>query len=230
MLLHLPQVLDAQTVQQIQQQLTAADWQDGAHSSGAQASLVKQNLQLPISSAIYADLADQIVQALQQHRLFQAAALPKQILSPLFNLYQHHGHYGSHVDNALQRQSLNGQAVRTDLSLTLFLSPSDAYQGGELVIDDLYGAHEIKLEAGDAVLYPSTRLHRVEPVTAGQRLAAVTWIQSLVKDNWQREMLFQLDMTIIKLRQQLQQPTGEHPEVLALTQHYHNLLRQWSDV
>lgn len=230
MLLHIPQVLDAQTVQQIQQQLTAADWQDGTHSSGVQASLVKQNRQLPISSAIYADLATQVINALQQHRLFQAAALSKQILPPLFNLYQHHGHYGNHVDNSLQRNHLTGQQVRTDLSVTLFLSDPDSYQGGELVIEDSYGLHEIKLAAGDAILYPSTRLHRVEPVKAGQRLAAVTWIQSLVKDNWQREMLFQLDMTIIKLRQQLQQPTGEHSEVLALTQHYHNLLRQWSDV
>lgn len=230
MLLHIPQVLDAQQVKQIQSQLADADWQAGARSSGAQATLVKQNQQLPTSAVIYADLADQILQALQCHPLFQSAALPKQILAPLFNRYQNHGHYGDHVDNALQRNHLTGQAVRTDLSVTLFLSAADSYQGGELVIDDLYGTHEIKLEGGDAIIYPSTRLHRVEPVTTGQRLAAVTWVQSLVKDHWQREMLFQLDMTILKIRQQLQQPTGDHPEVLALTQHYHNLLRQWAEV
>lgn len=230
MLLHIPQVLDAQRVLQLQSQLAEADWQDGTRSAGAQATAVKQNQQLPTHSALYADIADQILQALQQHPLLQSAALPQQILPPLLNRYQNHAHYGNHVDNALQRHHLTGQMVRTDLSVTLFLSDPDSYQGGELVIDDLYGAHEIKLAAGDAIVYPSTRLHRVEPVTAGQRLAAVTWIQSLVKDHWQREMLFQLDMTIIKLRQQLQQPTGDHPEVLALTQHYHNLLRQWSGV
>lgn len=231
MFMHIPQVLDAQQVQNIQHQLARADWHDGKQSSGAQATSVKQNLQLPTSATIYPELAEQILKALQQHPLFQSAALPKHILSPLFNCYQNHGHYGNHVDNALQRHHLSNHYIRTDLSVTLFLSDPDSYQGGELVIEDPYGLHEIKLEAGDAILYPSTRLHRVEPVTQGQRFAAVTWLQSLVKDHWQREILFQLDMTILKLRQQLcdrHQP--EHPELLALTQHYHNLLREWSEV
>ncbi len=230
MLLHLPQVLTAQQVQQIHQELTEADWQDGARSAGTQASAVKHNQQLPTTLAIYPALSDQILDALHQHPLFQSAALPKQLRPVLFNRYEQHGHYGNHVDNALQRLPLTGQSIRTDLSMTVFLSAPTDYQGGELVIEDLYGVHEVKLEAGDAILYPSTSLHRVEPVTAGQRLAAVTWLQSLVKDNWQRDMLFQLDMTILKLRQQLPHPSGVHPEVLALTQHYHNLLRQWAEV
>ena len=226
MLLHIPQVLDAPQVQQIQQQLAGADWQDGTRSSGAQATQVKRNHQLPTTLAIYPALMAQILQALQQHSLFQSAALPKQILPILFNRYQQQEQYGNHVDSALQRHPMSGLQVRTDLSVTLFLSDANSYDGGELVIEDLYGTHEVKLDAGDAIVYPSTSLHRVEAVTAGQRLAAVTWVQSLVKDNWQRDMLFQLDMTILKLRQQL----GDHPEVVALTQHYHNLLRQWVEV
>lgn len=226
MLLHIPQVLDTQQVQHIQQQLASADWQDGTGSSGAQATQVKRNHQLPTTLAIYPALNEQILQALQQHPLFQAAALPKQILPILFNRYQQQEQYGNHVDSALQRHLVSGQQVRTDLSVTVFLSEASSYDDGELVIDDLYGTHEVKLDAGDAILYPSTSVHRVEAVTAGQRLAAVTWVQSLIKDNWQREMLFQLDMTILKLRQQL----GDHSEVIALTQHYHNLLRQWVEV
>ncbi|MEC7121061.1 MAG: Fe2+-dependent dioxygenase [Pseudomonadota bacterium] len=226
MLLHIPHILDTQQVQDIQQQLANTEWQDGTYSSGAQASHVKQNQQLPTTSATYQQLADTISQALQQSLLFQSAALPKCVLRPLFNCYQQHGQYGNHVDNALQRHHLSGERVRTDLSVTIFLSAPDTYQGGELVIEDTYGSHAVKLNAGDAILYPSTSLHRVEPVTEGQRLAAVTWVQSLVKDNWQRDMLFQLDMSILKLRQQL----GDHPEILSLTHHYHNLIRQWSEI
>ena len=130
------------------------------------------------------------------------------------------------MDNAIHYSPLLGQAIRTDVSLTLFLSEIDEYEGGELVVEDQYGCHEVKLDAGDVIVYPSTSLHRVEPVTQGKRIAAVTWIQSMVREDAKRSMLFDLDMTIIKLRQQI----GDTEEVLQLTHHYHNLIRQWGDL
>jgi PKHD-type hydroxylase len=145
---------------------------------------------------------------------------------PSFNCYQEGGQYGNHVDAAIQYDALTRLPVRTDVSTTVFLSEPEEYEGGELIIEDTYGCHEVKLAAGDAVIYSATSLHRVEPVTQGQRLAAFLWTQSMVRDDWQRHMLFNLDMTILRLRQQLQ----DSPEVIALTSHYHNLLRQWTEL
>ncbi|MDM1763920.1 MULTISPECIES: Fe2+-dependent dioxygenase [unclassified Acinetobacter] len=227
MLLHIPQVLNAAQVAEIRQYLDSTEhWKNGRHSAGAQAQKIKNNLQLDVNTEQYRDISNAILQALKQQLLIQSAALPKHILRPLINCYQDVGNYGNHVDNAIQTCSDTGQLIRTDVSLTLFLSNPEEYEGGELVIEDHYGTHEVKLDAGDAILYPATSLHRVEPVTSGKRLAAFTWMQSMIKDDWQRNTMFNLDMTIIKLRQQL----GDSEEVLSLTNHYHNLLRQWGEL
>lgn len=223
MLLHIPKVLSKQEVAALRAELAAHDWVDGVLTSGAQAAQLKHNLQFPADSPAFAGLSQRVADALAQHPLFVSAALPRHILPPMFNCYRGGGQYGNHVDNALQRDRFSGLQVRTDVSTTVFLSEPEEYEGGELIVEDTYGEHEVKLAAGDAIVYPSTSLHRVEPVTAGARIAAFLWTQSLVRDAWQRKMLFDLDMTILKLRGQL----GDTEEVLGLTSTYHNLLRQW---
>jgi PKHD-type hydroxylase len=164
--------------------------------------------------------------ALKRHPLFVSAVLPKHILSPLLNRYEGGGHYGSHVDGAIHYDASRQSSVRTDVAVTVFLCAPDEYDGGELIVEDTYGAHEVKLPAGDAIVYPATSLHRVEPVTRGVRLASFLWAQSMVRDDWRRNMLFDLDMIIVKLRGQL----GDSGEVVSLTSHYHNLLRQWAEL
>ncbi|MEY4640104.1 MAG: hypothetical protein RLZZ227_98 [Pseudomonadota bacterium] len=226
MMLHVPEVLDAATLQHLRDALLAAEWSPGSSTSGQQATQRKQNRQLPPGSAVAGSLGSIISTALERHPLFVSAALPHHVLPPLFNCYEGGEHYGNHVDSAIQRDAGRQERARTDVSITVFLSPPAEYAGGELVIEDTYGTHEVKLPAGDAILYPSTSLHRVEPVTHGQRLAAVTWVQSMVRDDWRRSMLFNLDMTILRLRQQL----GDSEELVALTSHYHNLLRQWAEL
>lgn len=227
MMLHVPKLLTEQHVFELRQQLDAAEhWISGSQSAGIQAKQSKNNLQINPQSPIYPNISQNILMALQQNLLFRSAALPQHILSPMFNCYENSGHYGNHVDSSIQYSSRLGHNIRTDVSITIFLSDPEEYQGGELIVEDNYGCHEVKLDAGDAILYPATSLHRVEPVTAGKRIAAFTWVQSMVKDDWRRNMLFDLDMTILKLRQQL----GDNEEVVQLTSHYHNLLRQWADV
>ena len=225
MLLHVPQVLTKAEVADIRQRLDAAGWSDGSVSAGAQAVNIKQNQQLAADSPAFAELSQRIAQALSRHPLFVSAALPKHILPPMFNRYENGGHYGNHIDNAIQIDRFSGQKIRTDVSTTVFLSEPEEYEGGELIAEDSYGCHEVKLAAGDAIVYPSTSLHRVEPVTSGVRIASFLWTQSLVRDAWQRAMLFDLDMTILKLRGQI----GDNPEVVALTGHYHKLLQQWAE-
>jgi PKHD-type hydroxylase len=229
-MLHVPEVLAGEALQQLRAELDAslltAEWSQGAATSGQQATQRKQNRQLTAGSATGNKWGPLVNSALERHLLFVSAALPHHILPPLFNCYEGGGHYGNHVDNAIQRDPGRHARVRTDISVTVFLSQPQEYQGGELIIEDNYGTHEVKLPAGDAILYPSTSLHRVEAVTHGRRLAAVTWVQSMIRDDWQRAMLFNLDMTILRLRQQL----GDSEEVVALTSHYHNLLRQWADL
>lgn len=225
MLLHIPQVLSKAEVAALRTELAAHDWVDGARTSGAQAAQLKHNLQFPADSRAFAGLSQRVADALARHPLFVSAALPRHMLPPMFNCYRGGGQYGNHVDNALQRDRFSGVQVRTDVSTTVFLSEPEEYEGGELIVEDTYGEHEVKLAAGDAIVYPSTSLHRVEPVTEGARIAAFLWTQSWVRDAWQRKMLFELDMTILKLRGQL----GDSEEVLSLTSHYHNLLRQWGE-
>ncbi len=225
MLLHIPQVLTPSEVAEIRQVLDTQGWVDGLRSTGPQAANVKRNLQLDTASPVFAPLSQRIAQALQRHPLFVSAVLPATMLPPMFNRYEGGGHYGNHIDNTIQTDRFSGQKVRTDVSTTVFLSSPDEYEGGELIAEDSFGTHEIKLDAGDAIVYPSTSLHRVEPVTGGVRVASFLWTQSLVRDAWRRSMLFDLDMTILKLRNQL----GDTAEVVALTGHYHKLLQQWAE-
>lgn len=226
-MLHIPEVLTKAQVTELRHQLQHSTcWVSGTQSAGAQAQQTKNNLQVDTHSEIYPIISQCISDALKQNLLLRSAALPQHILTPMFNCYQSQGHYGNHVDSAIQYSTQAGQNIRTDVSITVFLSEPEEYEGGELIVEDNYGCHEVKLDAGDAILYPATSLHRVEPVTQGQRIAAFTWVQSMVKDDWQRSMLFNLDMTILKLRQQL----GDNAEVVQLTSHYHNLLRQWANL
>jgi PKHD-type hydroxylase len=230
MMLHVPEILAGETLRQLRVELDATlltdEWSQGAVTSGEQATQRKQNRQLTAGSAAGSRLGSMVASALEQHPLFVSAALPQHVLPPLFNCYEGGGRYGNHVDSAIQRDASRHARARTDVSVTVFISQPEEYDGGELIIEDTYGTHEVKLPAGDAILYPSTSLHRVEAVTRGRRLAAVTWVQSMIRDDWRRSMLFNLDMTILRLRQQL----GDSDDVVALTSHYHNLLRQWADM
>ena len=225
MLLHIPEVLTKAQVRDMRRALDAGTWVDGAGSAGVLAAEAKHNVQFSTESPEYAALSQIIAAAMEQQPLFVSAALPQHILPPMFNRYAEGNHYGNHVDNAIQRDRRTGMRVRTDVSVTVFLSEPEDYEGGELVVDDTYGSHEVKLTAGDAIVYPSSSLHRVEPVTAGARVASFFWVQSLVSDAWRRSMLFDLDMTLLKLRSQI----GNTQEIVALTGHYHNLIRQWAD-
>lgn len=224
MLLHIPEVLTKVQVQELRRILDAGVWVDGAGSAGPLAAEAKRNVQFSTEFSDYPPLAQAVMTALEQQPLFVSAALPQHILPPMFNRYAVGNTYRNHVDNAIQMDRRTGTRMRTDVSVTVFLSEPEDYEGGELVVEDTYGSHEVKLPAGDAIVYPSSSLHRVEPVTAGARVASFLWVQSLVSDAWQRSMLFDLDMTLLKLRSQL----GNTEEIVALTGHYHNLIRQWA--
>ncbi|HEY0939273.1 MAG TPA: Fe2+-dependent dioxygenase [Steroidobacter sp.] len=230
MLLHIPNVLTAEQVAECRRQLDAADWIDGRVTAGHQSAKAKDNAQLPEDSPVARQLGQMIVAVLERNPLFAAGALPLKIFPPLFNRYAGGQSFGNHVDNAI-RQVRGSQGeptqqwVRTDLSATLFLTGPDEYDGGELMIDDTYGSHSVKLPAGDLVLYPSTSLHRVQPVTRGARVASFFWIQSMVRDDGQRTLLFDLDLAI----QHLGADAAGHPALVQLTGVYHNLLRRWAD-
>ena len=224
MLLHIPGVLEGGDVVRLRDALNAATWTDGRETVGAQGARVKRNLQLPDASPLRAELGREVLAALARHPLWHAATLPQRILPPRFNRYEGGGQYGNHVDGAVMALPEGGQ-LRSDVSCTLFLSDPGDYDGGELIVSDLYGEHEVKLPAGDAVVYPSGSLHRVQPVTRGARLAAFFWVQSLVRDDGQRRLLLELDTSIQRLT-----ASGADPQaVLQLTGVYHNLLRRWSD-
>lgn len=223
MLLHVPEVLTKSQVATLRRTLDAGSWINGAVTAGVIAAEAKHNLQFSTESSDYPALSQSIISALEKNLLFFSAALPKRILPPMFNRYAGGHTYGNHIDNAVQTDRRDGERILTDISVTVFLSEPEDYEGGELIIEDTYGSHEVKLPAGDAIVYPSSSLHRVEPVTAGERVASFLWVQSLVRDAWHRNMLFNLDMTLLKLRSQI----GNTEEILALTGHYHNLLRQW---
>lgn len=226
MLIHIPEVLSKQQVTEFRAALTNAEWSDGRATVGVQGAQVKKNRQLPVDSPIARKLGEIILTALYANPLFMSAALPLRIVPPLFNAYTGGEHYGFHVDGAIRLVPGSNMSLRTDVSSTLFLSEPDEYEGGELIVQDTYGSHEVKLPAGDLILYPSTSLHQVAPVTQGERVCSFFWAQSLVKDDWQRTMLHELDCNIQSLRQKV----GDTEELVNLTGHYHNLLRQWSQV
>ena len=228
MLIHLKQLLSADELAQARALLLAegAPWIDGRRSAGQQAVQAKNNEQLAQDSPSAATLRTLVLAALQRDALFFSAALPRKIFNPLFNRYTGAtNHYGAHVDNAVLHSREPDQWVRADVSCTVFLAPPEDYDGGELVVHDTYGQQAIKLPAGDAVLYPGTSVHEVRPVTRGARLASFFWIESMVRSDEQRRLLFDMDMALLQLRQQ----HGEGPEATRLTGTYHNLLRMWAN-
>lgn len=227
MLLSIPSILSKQAVANMRAAIDAAEWVDGNVTSGKQSALAKRNLQLPEDSPVARKAGDQILDALEKTPLFVAAALPLKVFPPLFNRYGEGNSFGMHVDNALRVRRDNGFRIRTDLSATLFLSEADEYDGGELIIEDNFGAHAVKLNAGDMVLYPASSLHRVEPITRGARVSSFFWIQSMVREDARRTLLFDLDMSVQALASELGQG---HAQVIVLTGAYHNLLRMWIDV
>lgn len=228
MLLQIPEVFSKAEVAALRARLDAGTWADGNATSGHQSATAKKNLQLPEESDVAKEVSALVVQALNANPMFVAAALPHTIFPPLFNRYEGGGEFGLHVDNAI-RQSRIGEAIRirSDLSATLFLSEPEDYDGGELIIEEMYGAQAIKLPAGDLVLYPSKSLHRVTPVTRGARVSSFMWMQSLVRDDADRETLFRLDIAT----QRVASEKGPKDQaVIELTGVYHNLLRRWTEL
>ena len=226
MMLHVPEVLSKDEVRALRARLEAAPWVDGRATVGAQGGAVKRNRQVDEHAEAGRELGEVVLAALKRSPLFFAAALPLRIVPPLFNRYEGGETYGFHVDGSVRNLPGGGDKLRTDLSCTLFLCEPEDYDGGVLEVSDTYGVHEAKLPAGDLILYPSSSLHQVTPVTRGARVCSFFWLQSLVRDETQRRLLFELDATIIRLRAQL----GDSAEVLGLTGHYHNLLRMWAEV
>ena len=226
MLLQIPNVLTSDEVSRARASLDAAEWIDGRVTAGHQSARAKDNEQVPEQHPAAREVGQMIVAALARNPLFLAAAIPLHVFPPLFNRYTGGQSFGSHVDNAVRRVSGTAHQMRTDVSATLFLSEPDSYDGGELVVEDTYGVQSVKLVAGSMVLYPTTSLHHVRPVTRGARVASFFWIQSMVRDDGQRTLLFDLDLAI----QRLAGETPDHPSVRQLTGVYHNLLRRWADV
>ena len=223
MLLHIPDVLGQEEVIQMRIALEAADWIDGRETVGLQGAKVKRNQQLPDTSALRHRLGLAVLSALARHPLYHAAVLPLRTLSPRFNRYEGGDQYGFHIDGAVMALPADAGQLRSDISCTLFLTGPDDYDGGELIVSDTYGEHEVKLPAGDLIIYPSSSLHRVAPVTRGTRMASFFWVQSLIRDDSQRRLLFELDTSI----QTLTQSGADADALLQLTGVYHNLLRQW---
>lgn len=225
MLLHIPQVLTPEEVARCRARLDDAEWVDGRVTAGYQGATVKRNRQLPEDSATARELGELILARLERHPMFISAALPARVYPPMFNRYEGEEHFGLHVDNSVRLVPGTGLKFRTDVSATLFLASPDEYEGGELQIEDTYGRHAVKLPAGDMIIYPSTSLHRVTPVTRGARVASFFWIQSMVREDAQRALLFELDTAI----QRLHQTGGDAQAVVRLTGSYHNLLRMWAE-
>lgn len=226
MLLPIANVLTAEQVAHCRSRLDAADWADGRVTAGHQSAKAKDNAQLPEDSPVARELGAIVLEALSRSSTFFSAALPKRVFPPLFNRYAGGQSFDYHVDNAIRYDRSAGRAepVRTDLSATLFLSAPEEYDGGELVIEDTFGTQSVKLAAGDMVLYPGTSLHKVLPVTRGARLASFFWIQSLLREDAQRRLMFELDVSIRRLTQTV----PDHPALVQLTGVYHNLLRRWA--
>ena len=226
MLLAIPDLLTAEQVLQARQLLDGAQWVDGRVTAGHQSSRTKDNLQLPEGHPVANQIGEMILEALGANALFISAALPQRVFPPLFNRYQGGQSFGTHVDNSIRQITGTPHRIRTDLSATLFFANPDEYDGGELVVEDTYGTHSVKLPAGHMILYPATSLHNVRPITRGARVASFFWIQSMVRDDSQRALLFDLDMAIQRLNRDL----SDHPSAVQFTGVYHNLLRQWAEV
>lgn len=227
MLVHVPQVLTPDEVARCRAILEASEWTDGRETAGEQAAKAKFNLQIPEGSKAGMEAGDIILRALGRNPTFNSAALPLRVLPPLFNRYDTGMVFHAHVDGAIRAMPHNGMRIRADISTTLFLTPPDDYDGGELVIEDTYGSHTVKLPAGDMIVYPATSLHHVTPITRGSRLSSFFWTQSMIKDDGKRTLMYELDTAIIEIRKKL--PDSDRA-VVALTSHYHNLLRRWAEL
>ena len=227
MIHHIPNVLTKEQVQFFRHEMDQVAWVNGKVTAGTLSATVKQNQQLPEEHPLTHQLGTIILESLGQHPLFLSAAIPLDIIPPLFNRYEQQEAFGFHVDNSIRRIRGTNERLRTDLSCTLFLSEPEEYEGGELVIEDTYGYHEVKLPAGDMILYPSTSLHEVTAITSGCRTASFFWVQSMIRDDANRHMLFNLDQSIQNLRIEL---GDQHQEVIKLTNMYHNLIRKWAEL
>ena len=226
MLISIPDVLSAEQVAQARRVLDQAEWVDGKATAGHQSARAKDNMQIPEGHPAAREVGDLILGALQRNPLFITSALPRHVFPPLFNRYQGGQSFGSHVDNAIRQVPGTGHRIRTDLSCTLFFSSPDEYDGGELMVEDTFGVHRVKLPAGHLILYPSTSLHHVRPVTRGARVCSFFWLQSMVRDDSDRTLLFDLDSAV----RTLAQDRPDHPVALQLTAVYHNLLRRWAEL
>lgn len=226
MLLHVPDVLSADQVSACRKALAEANWADGRITAGHQSARAKNNLQLQEDSPLARELGALVLGALERNPLFLSAALPAKIFPPLFNCYREGQSFGVHVDNAVRQFRGTALRVRTDLSATLFLSAPEEYDGGELVVEDTYGPHRVKLPAGHLILYPASSLHKVEAITRGARIASFFWVQSMVRDDAKRALLFDLDTAI----QRLSATRQDDPALVQLTGVYHNLLRRWAEL
>ena len=230
MLLHIPQVLDPLSLMRCRALVEQAEWADGSITAGTQSARAKNNRQLPEDLPAAREARQLIVSGLAKSALFMTAALPKKTYPPLFNRYDGEMNaFGNHVVNAIRTSKFTGDWVRTDVSCTLFLTEPEEYEGGDLVIEDTFGVQRVKLPAGDMVLYPSSSVHRVEAVTRGSRIASFFWVESMVRSDERRRLLFEMDMAIMELRAQSPDADDENSPVVRLTSCYHNLLRQWAD-
>jgi len=226
MLITIPDVLTQEQVRIARAKLDAADWVDGKVTAGYQAQRVKDNHQLPEGHPVAVELGEMVLTGLARSPLFMSAALPLKVFPPMFNRYTGGGHFGTHVDTAIRQMATTGQRIRTDVSATLFLTSPEEYDGGELIVEDTYGVHSVKLPAGHLVVYPATSLHRVEPVTRGARISSFFWVQSMIRSDADRAMLLELDASIQRLAVEL--PAS--PLGVQLTGVYHNLLRRWAEM
>jgi PKHD-type hydroxylase len=226
MMIHVPQVLTAEQVARCREVMEKAAWVDGKVTAGEQSAKVKFNLQLPETAPEARELGEMVMSAIARSDLFFSAVLPKQVFPPLFNRYDAGMTFGAHVDNAIRSYLNTPLQIRTDVSSTLFISAPEDYDGGELVVEDTFGSHKVKLPAGDMIVYPGTSLHNVTPITRGSRIASFFWTQSLIRDDAKRALMFDLDMSIRRLATD----HPEHPSVVSLTSTYHNLLRQWAEL
>lgn len=228
MLIQIPDVLSAAEVAAFRDALERAAWQDGRVTAGDQAATAKNNLQIPVDSAAARELGERVLHALARNATYTAAALPLRVLPPMFNRYDPGMTFGAHTDNAIRTiPGAGGMRMRADVSTTIFLTPPEDYDGGELVVEDTYGTHAVKLPAGHMVVYPASSLHRVNPVTRGSRWGSFFWAQSMVRDDGRRAMLYDLDLAIRQARAAM---GDEAPAVLGLVSHYHNLLRMWAEL
>ncbi|MCO6057176.1 Fe2+-dependent dioxygenase [Pseudomonas sp. MOB-449] len=226
MLLHIPGIFTTEEAARIREALEQAEWVDGKATAGYQSAKAKHNQQLAEGAPLAREISTAMLQRLWNNPLFMSAVLPNKVYPPLFNRYSGGGTFGYHIDNAIRAVKGSPEQVRTDVSATLFFSEPASYDGGDLVIQDTYGEHRVKLAAGDLVIYPASSLHKVEPVTRGARLASFFWVQSMIREDSQRTLLFEMDQAI----QSLARDVPDHPSLVQLTGNYHNLLRRWAEV